>query len=143
MIVKQVSVFVENKKGRLAQITKVLSKHCIDIRAISISDTKNFGILRMIVNNPEKAFDALKEEGYTANLTEVLAVDVPDRVGGLNDVLEILDMADISIEYVYSFVRRPCRSPLILFRVDQPEKAIKELKEHNIRIVPKEDLYDL
>lgn len=143
MLVKQISVFLENKKGRLALLTKVLGDNDIDITALSIADTTNFGILRAIVNKPEEAIRVIREAGFTVNTTEVLAVQVPDCPGGLAGVLAILEKADISIEYLYSFVRTPCENALILFRVEEPENAIQVLQNEHIRILSQEEVYSL
>lgn len=143
MLVQQISVFVENKNGRLADITRVLQKNNIDISAISIADTANFGILRMIVNKPQEAVIAIRNEGYTVNTTDVLAVEVDDSPGGLNKVLEIIDNKDISVEYLYSFVRRPSKSALILFRVEEPDKVVKILKNAGIHMLNHDEVYML
>ncbi len=143
MMVKQISVFIENKKGRLYKITKALGDEGIDLIALSIADTTNFGILRCIVNDPDKALKVLKDSGFTANTTEVLAVEVPDRPGGLAGVLEILTGADISVEYLYSFVRTKKDSALILFRVEEIEKAIDVLTKNKINILSNKDILSL
>ncbi|MGI6705385.1 MAG: ACT domain-containing protein [Clostridia bacterium] len=135
MLMKQISVFLENKKGRLATLTKVLGDHDIDITALSIADTANFGILRIIVNKPDEALRVIREAGFTVKTAEVIAVKVDDRPGGLAKVLAILEKGDISIEYLYSFVRRPDESALILFRVEDPKKAIKLLQDNGIEVV--------
>ncbi|MBM7581516.1 hypothetical protein JOD02_000339 [Caldicoprobacter guelmensis] len=139
----QISVFLENKKGKLAEVTKVLAEHNIDMCAISIADTTNFGILRIIVDNPEKALEVLREAGYTVNTTEVLAVEVPDRPGGLHRVLEILSKGDISVEYLYSFVRRPAERALILFKVDDLKTAKEILKKENVSVLTVDDVNGL
>jgi len=143
MLVKQISVFLENKKGRLATLTKVLGDHSIDISALSIADTSNFGIMRAIVNQPDKAVKVIRESGFTVSTTDVLAVEVPDYPGGLAGVLAILEKADISIEYLYSFVRTPNESALILFRIEEPEKAINVLRNANIKLLSEEEVYAL
>ena len=102
MKVKQISVFLENKSGRLAEVTRTLGKHDINIRALSIADTTDFGILRLIVNKPADANRILREEGFMVSETEVIAVDVPDRPGGLADVLEMLGKVGVNIEYLYA-----------------------------------------
>ncbi len=143
MPVQQISVFVENKKGRLADITGILKAQQIDIHAISIADTTNFGILRMIVNRPEEAVQAIHAAGYTVNTTDVIAVEVPDHPGGLHHVLELLDQKDISIEYLYSFVRTQSDSALILFKVENAEAAIQTLQNSSIRILSKGEIYEV
>ncbi|MGI6113436.1 MAG: ACT domain-containing protein [Mahellales bacterium] len=143
MFVKQISVFVENKVGRLARVTKVLGENDIDISALSIADTTNFGILRMIVNDPDKALRVIKDAGLTVNTTEVIAVEVPDRPGGLASVLDVLEKAQVSIEYLYSFVKRTADSALILFRVDDIERAVKVLQDENIKILTEQEVCGL
>ncbi|MFZ5592396.1 MAG: ACT domain-containing protein [Bacillota bacterium] len=143
MKIKQISVFLENKSGRLARVTKVLGKHDINIRALSIADTTDFGILRLIVNNPDKAFQVLKEAGFTVSVTEVLAVEVTDRPGGLAEALAVLQEAEINIEYLYAFVQKATNAALVVFRVEQLDKAIEALQKHNISIVPEDKVYSL
>ncbi|WP_066632737.1 ACT domain-containing protein [Desulfolucanica intricata] len=143
MRVKQVSVFLENKYGRLARVTQVLSENNINIRALSIADTTDFGILRLIVNNPDKAFDALKVDGFTVSVTDVLAVEVPDTPGGLNGALEILGQAGINIEYLYAFLQKASNAALVVFRVEQMDAAIKALEAKGINILTGEEVYSL
>ncbi|NLN42490.1 MAG: ACT domain-containing protein [Clostridiales bacterium] len=143
MTVKQISVFLENKKGRLVQVTNVLSQNNIDISAISIAETTNFGIIRMIVNKPQLAVEVLKKAGFTVNTADVLAVEVPDCPGGLHQVLEILSHLNVSIEYLYSFVRRPSQKALILFKLDNTDRAIKALKEKKVNILSSQEVYEL
>lgn len=143
MLVQQISVFVENKKGRLAGITDALAKNNVDICAISIADTTNFGILRMIVDAPELAVETLKEAGYTVNTTQVIAVEIVDRPGGLNEILMVLRDNDISIEYLYSFVKRPAENALILFRVEETDRALDVLDKAGVKIVSQESIYKI
>lgn len=140
-MIKQISVFVENKKGRLARITDVLGQSGIDLIALSIADTTNFGIMRCIVNEPEKAITVLKQNGFTASMTEVIVAEVTDKPGGLAGILNELDEAGISVEYLYSFVRTPAQNALILFRVENIEEAVKALKKRNIRLLEEKDIY--
>lgn len=135
MFIKQISVFIENRHGRLTEFTSLLGENGVDLIALSIADTTNFGILRAIVSDNDKALSIIRDQGYTANLTEVLAVAVPDVPGGLSGVLALLRDNDISIEYLYSFVRRVGNDAIIIFRVDQPEKAGNLLKEQGIRLL--------
>ena len=130
-------------KGKLAEVTGVLAENNIDMWAISIADTTNFGILRIIVDEPEKAVEVLKDAGYPVNTTEVLAVEVSDRPGGLHQVLNILSNEDISIEYLYSFVRRPEEMALILFKVDRLNDATDILKRAGINVITNDQVYDL
>lgn len=139
-MIKQISVFVENKKGRLARITDVLGQSGIDLIALSIADTTNFGIMRCIVNNPDKAISILKENGFTASMTEVIVAEVTDKPGGLAGVLKALDDAGISVEYLYSFVRTLNQNALILFRVENIEEAIGALKKCNIKLLEEKDI---
>lgn len=143
MTIKQISVFLENKKGRLAKLTGVLKDNNIDISAISIADTSNFGIIRIIVNKPKRAEDIIRNAGFTVNIADVLAVEVMDNPGGLHEVLEILNHNDISIEYLYSFVRRPSERALILFRVEKPEDTIEILKKSGINVLTSQEVYGL
>ena len=131
-MVKQLSVFLENSKGRLASMTTALGEAGIDLLALSIADTTSFGILRAIVNDTDKAMTVLKQAGYTVNTTQVLAVLVPDHPGGLAGILTLLHDADVNVEYLYSFVRKTHGNALILFKVDQVEKAAELLNQAGI-----------
>jgi hypothetical protein len=142
-MVKQLSVFLENTKGRLSQMTKVLQNADIDLLALSIADTTNFGILRAIVSDDEKAVAELKEAGYTVNLNEVIAVGVPDHPGGLSDILDVLVQNDVSVEYLYSFVRKPKEKALIIFKVDDVPLAVKALSENKVTLLTRDDLLKL
>lgn len=140
-MIKQISVFVENKKGRLAKITEVLGQGGVDLIALSIADTTNFGIMRCIVSEPEKAITLLKDNGFTASTTEVIVAEVSDQPGGLARVLRLLDQADISVEYLYSFVRTPNENALILFRVEDIVTATKALQEGGVKLLSEQDVY--
>lgn len=140
MFIKQISVFIENRHGRLEEFTTLLGENGIDLIALSIADTTNFGILRAIVADNERALRLVRDHGYTANLTEVLAVAVPDSPGGLAGVLTMLRDGSISIEYLYSFVRRVGKDAIIIFRVDQPEKAAALLQEKGVRLLSQEEI---
>lgn len=139
-MVKQLSVFIENSKGRLAHLTRVLGDAGVDLHSLSIADTTNFGILRAIVDDNEKALKALREHGYTVNITELLAVAVPDIPGGLAQALDTLNAADVGIEYLYSFVRKPTQSALILLKVDDAKKAVAALESQKMKILSQEEL---
>jgi len=139
-MVNQLSVFLENVTGRLSQVTHVLSDNDIDLLALSIADTTNFGILRTIVSDDEKAVKAFKEAGYTVNLSPVIVVMVDDHPGGLTKVLDTLYNAEIGIEYLYSFVNKPKESALIVFKVDNVQNALDTLAENNVPTLSKADL---
>lgn len=143
MKVKQMSVFLENKSGRLAQVTRVLGENGINIRALSIADTTDFGILRLIVNDPDRTYQALKEAGFTVSATDVIAVEVADRPGGLADILQSLQEAGINIEYLYAFVQKTPSAALVVLRVEQLDEAVKALQESGIHILSEEEVYKL
>lgn len=140
MYVKQISVFVENTPGRLAHFTRLLGENHIDLVSLSVADTTNFGILRGIVADYEKAVQLLGENGYTVKLTDVLAVSVPDRPGGLADVLDALAQENVSVEYLYSFVRSLDGHALIILRVDQLEKAQQVLEKEGVKLLSQEQI---
>lgn len=141
MKVKQISIFLENKSGRLAQVTEVLGENNINIRALSIADTTDFGILRLIVNEPDKAYLVLKEAGFTVSFTDVIAVEVTDKPGGLAKVLKELDRAGINIEYLYAFVQKTADAALVVFRVEQLEEAVKVLLASGTRVMSGDEVY--
>lgn len=143
MKIKQISIFLENKSGRLARVTRVLGENNINIRALSIADTTDFGILRLIVNDPDKAFSILKEAGFTVSSTDVIAVEVPDRPGGLAEALAMLQEAGINIEYLYAFLQKATRAALVVFRVEQLDEAVSALQTRGFRILDGEEVYSL
>ena len=141
MKVEQLSIFLENKAGRLAEVTRALSKADINIRALSLADTSEFGILRLIVNDHEKAKTVLKEQGFTVGLTQVVAVEVADRPGGLDDILQILSGSGINVEYMYAFVQAGGRGATLILRFDKTDEALELLATRNIPIISGETLY--
>lgn len=141
MLVKQISVFLENKSGRLAEVTRTLAEKNIDISALSIADTTDFGILRLIVNKPEEAEKALSEQEFTVSCTNVIAIGVEDKPGGLAKALDILERNSISIEYMYAFVGKAGNEAFVILRVENPAEAIKTLKSCDIEILPSEKIY--
>ncbi len=143
MKVKQISVFLENKCGRLAQVTKILAENDINIRALSLADTADFGILRIIVNDLEGASSVLKTAGYTLAETEVVAVEVPDKPGGLASILEPLWKAGLDVEYMYAFVQSSGENAIMIFRFEEPEKAIAVLNESKVRVLNGKEVYQL
>ncbi|MEG0894543.1 MAG: ACT domain-containing protein [Oscillospiraceae bacterium] len=141
MIIKQLSVFVENKRGRLAEITRILGDNSIDIRALSIADTKDFGILRIIVNDPDKAETILKEKGFTVALTKVICIGIKDKPGGLANAMGVLQSKEISVEYMYAFVSRCEDDAYVILRVEDNQKAIDILSENGFKIMSHNDIF--
>src|SRR5512142_347771 len=136
MYVEQISIFIENKFGRLAEVTRILGDAGVNIRTLSLADTSDFGILRLIVNDTEKARTVLKERGFTVSKTDVVAVEIPDRPGGLADILQVLDADGINVEYMYAFVERNKENAVMIFRFDETLKAISTLTAKNFTVLP-------
>lgn len=143
MRVKQISLFLENKTGRLLEVMETLSNKHINIRALSIADTTDFGILRLIVNEPKLAYDILKERGFTVSTTDVIAVEVDDEPGGLGRALKALEDSGINIEYVYAFVEKSTDKALVVFRVEDVDGAIDLLTANGINTLSGEEVYSL
>ncbi len=143
MRVKQISLFLENKSGRLVKVMEILGQNNVNIRALSIADTTDFGILRLIVNAPEKALKVLKEAGFMVSCTDVIAVEVDDTPGGLARALKTLEGSDINIEYVYAFVEKSKDMALVVFRVEAVDEAIAILNANGINTLREEDVYNL
>ncbi len=140
-MIKQISVFLENKSGRLIRIAQILGEAKINIRGLSIADTSDFGILRLIVDQPEKAVKELKDNEIMATLTDVIAIEVPDRPGGLAEVLVYLNKAGINIEYIYSLIDKPTQNAMIMLRVEQIDRALEVLETNNVPIVSSKRIY--
>jgi hypothetical protein len=132
MLIKQMSVFVENTTGRLAELTRILAQDGVDIKAACIADTVDFGILRCIVSDPEQATKILKNSGFTASITEVIAVEIADKPGGLAVVLDIFSKESIGVDYIYSTIRAKNGAAVIVVKTADPAKAVKILQEKNI-----------
>ena len=139
--VKQLSIFVDNQPGRTAEICNILAEHDIDIRALSLADTTNFGIMRLIVNHPSRAESVLKEQGYTVSQTNVIAVGIDDKPGGLAIALNVLRDADIAVEYIYAFVSRSEKTAFVILRVEDNAVAIEALQAKGVRILAGEEIY--
>lgn len=143
MKVEQISIFLENKPGGLEEVTRLLKEAEINIRTLSLADTTDFGILRLIVNDVDTASRVLKENGLRFSRTTVVAVEVPDRPGGLHGILEILAKNGINVEYLYAFVERSGQNAVIIFRFDAPEAAIEVLQKNGLTVLPGTKLYGL
>lgn len=143
MKIEQISIFLENKSGRLAEITELLAQAGVNIRALSLADTADFGILRLIVNNPSKAMTILKETGFTVTKNEVVAVSVPDRPGGLYSILATLRGKNINVEYMYAFVQKSEGNAVLIFRFDDIDKAVAELSAAGVRTLSTGEMQNL
>lgn len=140
MAVKQISIFVENKEGRIKKAIDTLAKAGVNIRALSVGDTTKYGILRLIVSDNEKAIEALEEDGFIVKKSEVIVVSVPDKPNGLNTTLAILDDADINLEYIYAFVSSQPDEAIVAIKVENVEKAIKAFEAKDAKILTEKDL---
>ena len=136
----QISIFLENTGGRIAEATSILANADINIKAISLADTTDFGVLRLIVNNVDKAEKALKDEGFTVGKTNVVAVNVSDKPGGLNKILQILSEGDINVEYIYA-LKQANDHAIMIFRFDNTDNAIKVLESKGVKIFSGEEVY--
>ncbi len=135
MATKQISVFLENKSGRLAEVTRILGEGDINLRAMSIADTADFGILRLIADNSDRALKILDSNNFTAKVTDVLAVEVPDKPGGLAQVMKVFSENDVNIEYLYVSLERNKDNAVIIFKVENIELGAKVLEENRFNLV--------
>ncbi len=142
-MIRQLAVFLENKPGRLASVADVLSKAGVNIRALSVAETKDYGVVRLIPDDPLKAKDALVKEGYAVIETEVLAVEVPDKPGGLAQVTALLAKEGINIEYTYASVIRVQDKAIVILQVDDRERASETLRKAQVRLLNQEDVKSL
>lgn len=140
MYVKQISVFVENKFGRMAEILNALAEKSIDISALSLADTSEFGILRLIVDKPELAVEVLKEEGVIVKLSDIIAIAIDDTPGGLAKALNVLTDANVVIEYMYAFIGKADGKAMTVIRVDDEPKAVEALKNGGVALLTTEDI---
>ena len=140
MLAKQVSVFIENKKGQLAEVTRYIAEHDVNLRALSVGDTQDFGILRIICENPDKAVEVLQGAGYLTMMTDVLATAISDEPGSLAAILEVLAEADVAVEYTYAFLSAKAGAYMI-FRVDDNQKAAAALAGAGIKTVDQAELF--
>jgi len=143
MKLEQLSIFLENRSGRLAEITGVLARAGINIRALAMADTADFGILRLIVNETARAVQVLRESGFTVATSEMVALEVPDRPGGLWEILKVLGVAGINVEYMYAFVRKSAENAIVIFRFDEPDRAGTVLRAAGVRVLTGEEVHAL
>jgi hypothetical protein len=138
---KQISVFIENRAGRLASIAQLLKEEGIDIRAISLADAPDFGIFRVVVEDPERARTALKRRGFVTELSDVIAVEVEDRPGGLADVLALFAEHDLNVEYMYAFLTERSGKAIIFFRFEDTDRAVGALQAAGVPTIGGERLW--
>jgi len=143
MFVEQISIFIENKEGRLAEVTAILRDANINIRALSLADTTDFGVLRLIVNDNDKAEKTLKEEGFKVGRTNVLAVEVEDEPGGLNKILDPFLENEVNLEYMYAFANPKSENAIMIFRFDDHDKALEILAQINIKVFSAREISNL
>lgn len=143
MTINQLSIFVENKAGALGEITHILAQENVDIRAMSIADTRDFGILRLIVSDEEKAKAALQQNNCIVSITEVVGIAISDEPGSLSGVMELLYANGINVEYMYAFITIAKKYAYVVVRVEDNNKAIEVLEANGIKLVSKEDIKNL
>ncbi len=143
MKITQISIFLENRKGRLYEVCKLLGENNINIRALTIAETESFGVLRIVVDKSDVAIQLLRDNHFVANFTEVVAIEVPDKPGGLASILKILAENDANVEYMYGFVEKFSDKALLVMRFEDTDFAQQILAKHNIRVVAEKDIEGL
>ena len=143
MKIQQVSIFLENKKGRLSDVCSVMGKNNVNIRALTVAESEDFGVLRIVVDKPEATLKLLKENGFAAKLTPIVAVEVSDKPGGLAAVLKILSDNDVNVEYMYGFVEKSGDNAILVFRFSDPDKTVQILQKSKIKVLGNQDISDL
>ncbi|MDP8233714.1 MAG: ACT domain-containing protein [Candidatus Saelkia tenebricola] len=143
MKLTQISIFLENKSGRLYEACTLLGENDINIRALTVAESADFGILRIVVDKPNEALSLLKENGFASNSTKIVAVEVEDTPGGLSDILKVFSENEINVEYMYGFVEKFREEALLVFRFENTEKALEVLKKNHIKAITEGDIVDL
>ena len=143
MRAEQISIFLENKAGRLAEVSAILAEADVNIRALALADTSDFGVLRLIVNDNQKAIEALKNRGFTVSKTDVVAAEVEDRPGGLHLLLDMFHKAEINVEYMYAFVQHSGKNAVMIFRIDNIADAVKILQEQSVTVIDGNKVYTM
>jgi len=143
MKIRQISIFLENRSGRLASVLKEVGRAGVNIRALSLADTSDFGILRLIVDDVDKCVNTLRETSHTVSLTEVLAIEVPDHPGGLAGIMDALTEAGLNVEYMYAFVSRATEKAVVIFRFEDIDAAVKALQKSEVSVLTADTVYSL
>jgi hypothetical protein len=138
--IKQISLFVENRPGRMAKVAKTLSNAGVNIRALTIAEAGDFGVIRMVVDDPDKGYKVLKESAFTVSMTEVLVVEMKDTPGGLYEIVNTLGQSAVNVDYAYAFVTAKAEKAMLILRVDDISKARKALGEMGVKIATKEQV---
>jgi hypothetical protein len=141
--IKQISLFVENKPGRMAKVSKTLSDAGVNIRALTIAEAGDFGVIRMVVDDPDRGYSVLRDSGFTVSMTEVLAVEMKDIPGGLYEIVNALGMSGINVDYAYAFVTAKALRAMLILRVDDIAKARSILGKKGIKIATSEELQNI
>ena len=141
MKVKQISVFLENKVGHVRTVTEELKKANLNMRAISLADSEDFGILRIVVEDPDKAYNILRAANHAVKETDVIAVEVPDHPGGLCDVLTMMEQCNVNIEYMYTVLEKNTDKAVIILRVENTDQVIEDLKKQNVKLLSSKEVY--
>ena len=141
MLAKQISIFIENKSGRLYEVTGVLKDNDINISALSIADTTDFGILRIVVDKPEQAESVLRDNGFAVSITDVIAIRIDHIPGGLNSALKVLQDGEVSVEYMYAFTGKASNSAFVIVKVNDVEKAMNVLTKSDIELLETSEIY--
>lgn len=142
-MVEQLSVFLENASGRLAEVAHVLTRNGINIRALALADMAEFGILRLIVDDPARSRQVLREGGFTVSKTDVLAVAVPDRPGGLAAILDALQGGGVDVEYMYAFVEKSGENAIIILRIEEIARGVRALEQAGVRMLAGDEVHRL
>nr|WP_266335551.1 ACT domain-containing protein [Methanothrix harundinacea] len=140
MAIKQISLFVENKPGRMAKVSKTLSDAGVNIRALTVAEAGDFGVIRMVVDDPEKGYKVLHDGGFTVSETEVLAVEMKDIPGGLYEIVNTLGESEVNVDYAYAFVTTKAERALLIIRVDNLEKARRVLTDAGVKLATREEI---
>jgi hypothetical protein len=138
--IKQISLFVENKPGRMAKVSKTLSDAGVNIRALTVAEAGDFGVIRMVVDDPERGYQVLHDSGFTVSETEVLAVEMRDIPGGLYEIVNTLGESDVNVDYAYAFVTTKAERAMLIIRVDNLEKARRVLTDAGIKLATKDEI---
>jgi len=141
--IKQISIFAENKPGRMARVAKTLADAGVNIRALTIAEAGDFGVIRMVVDDTEKGYKALHDDGFTVSETDVLAVEIKDIPGGLYEITDTLSVNNINVDYAYAFVTAKAERAMLILRVDDIERATKVLSEAGMRLATREEIQNI